>query len=167
MTAMDKIVYSQILYRSLWDSNASFTKDGDFSLSYYLEDNDGWVDIGWSVDESLAKELNISRRQYYQSKKNLQDSGYISKDGVLLLDGVTDTFFELKVNSGMRGLSLIVYSYLFNKTRKYGWVDKYHKAIAKELNITERGLQQILAKLIKCGLVQTKEGYKQTLLRTT
>ena len=167
MTAMDSIVYSQILYRSLWDTNASFTQDGEFSLSYHQEEGGGYVELGWSVNESLAKELNISRRQYYQSRKNLQDAGYISKDGVLLLDGVTDTFFELKVGCGMRGMALIAYSYLANKTEKYGWVDKYHKAIAEDLHITERGLQKILAKLIKWRLVETKDGWKQTLLRTT
>ena len=167
MTTMDSIVYSQILYRSLWDTNASFTQDGEFSLSYHQEEGGGYVELGWSVNESLAKELNISRRQYYQSRKNLQDAGYISKDGVLLLDGVTDTFFELKVDCGMRGMALIAYSYLFCKSKKYGWVDKYHKAIADDLHIPERSFQRILAKLIKWRLVETKEGWKQTLLRTT
>ena len=65
MTTTERIVYSQILYRSLWDneSDSTFTKkDGQVSIETYEYDYGGIVPLGWSVSNSMAKDVNVSQR---------------------------------------------------------------------------------------------------------
>ena len=166
LTIVDRMVYSQVLFRSLWDAGKETFEEGEFSITNYTDWSQGLVPLGYTITSCIATSLNISRAQYFLSCKRLREMGYITQEGVILLDGVTDSFFELHTESGLSGLSLIVYSYLVNKTREYGWVDKYHAAIAKELGIKDvRTLQRILADLKKSGLIQTKIKWRQTLLR--
>lgn len=166
MSATDKIVYSQTLYRALWESSDSFTTEGEFTTTCYEYDYDGIVPYEWGVSVLLPEHINVSKSQYYQSRKKLFEAGYFNRYGVRMIDGVTESYFELKTSTGLNGLRLIIYSYLANKSEIYGWVDKYHRAIAKELNIAERVFQRNLAELKAMGLVETMERDKQTLIRT-
>lgn len=169
MTVSDAVLYCQILYRSICDGGREvFGVDGKQFTTEHFETDCGWyVPIGWSVTASIASEINITRRQYFRSKKKLEENGYITIDGVLLLDGITNSYFELKPKSGLSGLRLIVYSYLANKSAKYGWVDKYHQAIARELGIDRTNLEHILTDLRGLGLIKVKNIGERRLLRTT
>lgn len=164
LTVADAIVYSQTLYLSLWDTSDTFTKEGGFTVSTHS--NLGAVQFGCSITESIYKDVNLSRRQYYNSKKKLFETGYFCTEGIVLVDGVTDSFFELKTTTGLNGLRLVIYSYLANKSAKYGWIDKYHYAIAMELGIDQRVFQRNLAELKEMGLIRTKSHNNQTLLQT-
>lgn len=167
MTIADKIVYSQILYRSLWDeSAATFTKGGQVSTDEYMTEYDGVVPFGWSVSSSMAKELNITQRQFYRSKSNLENNGYLVYGGIRLIEGVTATFFELKTTSGLRGLPLIVFSYLSHKCAKYGQVDKYHGAMAEELGMDRTNLEHILTDLRKRHYITVQYKGRQPLIKT-
>lgn len=165
LTATDKIVYSQILYRSLWDNSTSFTVDGNFSISEYTDYSDGYVPLSWSATSYIHYTVNISERQFFRSKKNLIDYGYMDSESIKLLDGITDTFFTLKTDTGLSGLRLIVYSYLADKTEKYGWVDKYRDAMAKELHLSENVLVNCLTYLHNAGFIERKRKVRQILIR--
>lgn len=169
LTITDKIVYSQFVYRSLWDNNEeTFDKDGSVDLETYEYDYEGYVPIGWSINESIASDMNISRAQYYLSKSHLTRHGYISEYGIRLVSDFSSNFFELKTKTGLTGWSLIVYSYLAHKSAYFGWVDKYHDQIAKDLCISDvSNLEHILSQLKRNGFIQVKCRGKQRLLRTT
>lgn len=168
MTIADKIVYSQILYRSLWDyGEMTFTKQGEFSVEGYEDELDGVVPIGWTVTPSaIASGLNISRAKFYQSQKSLGDNGYLIDGGIRLIEGVTATFFELKTTSGLRGLPLIVFSYLSHKCAKYGQVDKYHGAMAEELGMDRTNLEHILTDLRNRHYITVQYKGRQPLIKT-
>ena len=167
MTIADKIVYSQILYRSLWDyGEMTFTKQGEFSIEGYEDELDGVVPIGWTVTQSISKGVNITKRQFYRSKKNLEDNGYLIDGGIRLIEGVTATFFELKTTSGLRGLPLIVFSYLSHKCAKYGQVDKYHGAMAEELGMDRTNLEHILTDLRNWHYITVQYKGRQPLIKT-
>ena len=166
LTATDKIVYSQMLYRSLWDDNeTSFSNEGELILDTYETEYEGYVPIGWSVNETLAPELNITTRQYYISRKKLRDMGYMTEYGIRLLPDTLNHFFELKTDTGLSGYRLIVYSYIAHKNAEYGWMDKYHSVMATELHMDRGNLEHILTDLREQGRIAVKYRGRQAMLR--
>lgn len=165
MTITDKIVYSQILYRSLWQNSESFDNEGKFSMDYYTDFNDGYVPIEWELTSSIAHDLSISDRQFFRTKSHLIELGYLSENGIKAIDKITDCFFELKNGKGLKGLALIVYSYIAHKSEKYGWVDKYHAKIAEDLAIDRTNLEHILSDLRNRRIVSVKNDGRRRLLR--
>ena len=102
--------------------------------------------------------------------RKLRDSDFIvttdlGDEQVKLIDGLTDRFFQLHPKKGLNCLNLIVYSYLANKTEKFGWVDKYHDAIAKELGLSNLVLANCLRNLVAKKLIEKKKRGRQVLLR--
>lgn len=165
LSVTDKIVFSQMLYRSLMDGGReSFEADGTFCSSW-----DGCVPVSWTASQDFHECVNVSERQFYLSKSKLKREGYIrtmAGEPLLVIGEKTiETFFELRTNTGLSGLSLVVYSYLRNKTEKYGWVDKYHDAMARELSVSDTTLANCIARLVADGFVQKKRRGKQVLLR--
>jgi len=167
LTITDKIVYSQLVYRSLWDcEDKPFDSDGTFSIEKYEINYEGYIPVGWTIDESISSVLNISRAQYFRSKAHLFELGYVSEYGIRLVTDVTANFFELKTDTGLSGMRLIVYSYIAHKNKTYGWYDKYHVAMAKELGIKDvHNLEHILTYLRENRFISVKYRGKQTLLR--
>lgn len=156
LTAIDRIVYCQILYHGLC-SNRKY--------GYALDDYNGIVANDYHASESMAAKANMSRSQFYEAKKHLRDAGLLNKDGeAVLLDGITERYFELLTDSGLSGVSLIVYSYIANLCKKYGWTDRYHAAIAKDLGMSDGVLRNCLSRLYKSGHLARRTKGKQTLL---
>ena len=172
ITPADKIVFCQMLYVSLMDKNCSFSfnSDGDFSTEVYEDDFGSYVPIPNYVSEQLITDaLEISRRQYYLSCKRLKEAGYIVKNefGKCLKLISLSPYFELKVDTGLRNLALIVYSYIVHKENRYGYVDTYHDALARDLHISFSSLEKILSSLYEQNLVKSERKRYQRILRTT
>lgn len=167
MTIADKLVYSQILYRSLWDCpEGTFDVDGKFCPENYICNV---VPLGDSVSREIADYLNMSERQYYSSVKHLRELDYLCDVGgephIEIIDGCfSDEYFELIPESRLSGYSLIFYSYLCYKSAKYGWVDKYHSAIAKDLRMLRSNLERMITNLKNKKLIMTKERGTQSYL---
>lgn len=163
MSVSEAIIYSQIVYRSLCKAVGVFGEkkgDGPFAMkkkTFSIEDykcEGGWsIPIGCDVSRSLAKEYGISDKQYYRIMKSLKDGGYISDSGVKITEGVAKSFFELRVASGLSGIALIVFSYLFNKASKYRFVKKTNDSIARELGTDKFYVSKILKSLISLGFI--------------
>lgn len=172
LSVSDKLVYCQILYRSLWDnSEETFDKQGYFAPENY---SNGEVPIGITVSSSIADSVNISKRQYFASLNRLRELEYIisgdayTPDGYVVMSNcLTSEYFKLRTETGLTGLSLIVYSYIHFKSAKYKVVDKYHAAIASELRMSRSHLEQILTKLREGRHIIVKERKRQRLLRPT
>lgn len=184
LTPTDKVVFCQSLYLSLMskDNAYAFDANGKFIHGNMFEENGGYIPMSWRVNESFILScLGISKMQYYLSMRHLKEKGYIIKNeyGEKFLYAIKPVpYFELKVNTGLRGLELIVYSYLADKekiAKKDGWVDKYHNAIAKDLNLpmsnekkSSRCLERILYRLAKKGyLKRSRHGSYRVWLKTT
>lgn len=172
LTPTDKIVFSQILYLSLMneDSRVAFDDEGNFTIDAINEDYGGFVPISWRVSEKYLSEiLNISLKQSYLSFKSLYENGYITTNRfgeklVKLIEIIP--FFELIVDSGLKGYELIVYSYLADKIKKYRWVDKYHDAMAIDLNLSFMCLEKTIQRLYEKGFLDRMRKGHQVLLRT-
>ena len=172
MTLSDKLVYCQILYRSLWDNaSETFDKDGKFSPDNYWAE---MVPIGESVTSGVSKGINITSRQYFISYSHLREIDYITsadeygpKGYLTILPCFAKGYFELITESFLTGWPLIVYSYIYFKSKRYGWVDKYHSKIAEELQLSRSYLERVFTKLKDAGLIQYKDKGRQRLIRPT
>lgn len=169
LTICDKIVYSQLLYRTLWDTNEAFDREGNLDTSILHEEGGGWVSLTWSANKELYAALNLSRRQFYQSKANLRSCGYLATFGgaerLQIVSGVEGKFFELKTNTGLSGLSLVIYSYIAHLSSRYGWVDRFHKNLAADLNLSLLVLANCLKRLCDEGFLEKKRRGRQVLLK--
>ncbi len=175
LSSMGKIIYCQMLYMSVWDTKEeSFTKTGEFD-PYQGIDATGYkyIPVGDNCTETILRDITgISHSQLYEIRKDLFRCALLMKgdvpggyDYIRLEKGYLDSFIELIRVPKLNNLNLIVYSYICNKTKKFGWIDKYHDAIARELGISPLVLANCLRKLHAMGLVQKKKRYKQVLLR--
>lgn len=156
LTAIDQIIYCQILYHALC-SNREY--------GYTADDYNGIVPHDYKVPESIATKVNVSRRQFYYSIERLKNLGLLteSKDAALK-EGMTKRYFELLPESGLSGVSLIVYSYICHLCKKYGWTDRYHAALANDLHIENSHLRHILSRLYKSGHLARRYRGRQVLL---
>ena len=169
LTICDKIVYSQLLYRTLWDTNEAFDREGNLDTSILQEEGGGWVSLTWSASKELYEALNISRAQFYQSKANLRSCGYLATFGgeerIQIVSGVEGRFFELKTKTGLAGKKLLVYSYLCHASARFGWVDKFHGKIAEALNLSPDAITKLLVRLCDEGFLEKKRRGRQVLLK--
>ena len=144
MTAIDKIVYCQIAY---YDLCGGQPHNGHISL------------------EDYAMSANVSRRQLYYSKNTLTAKGYLDNDGhAVPLSDNDGRYFELLAESCLSGVALILYSYIAHLCKKYGWVDRRHSALAKDLCMSEKTINNALTRLYESGHILRQRKGKQTLL---
>lgn len=185
LTPTDKIVFCQMLYLSLMnkEDRYAFDSEGNFTLSEIMENFNGYVPLSWRANESfIMSRLGISRMQYYLSIKHIKERGLMVSDsrGFKYLYVIPLVpYFELNMDVGLRGLELIVYSYLVNKetlaAKDDGWVDKYHNAIAEDLcfPISKKRqrsdcLDHVLYRLAQKGyLKRSRHGSYRVWLKTT
>ena len=170
LTPTDKIVFCQVLYLSLMEKGGvAFDSRGCFKDDSIHEDYGGYIPLSWRVSERyLSKVLIISLAQSYLSLNRLREKGYIianefNEEMVKFINLIP--FYELEVESGLCGMELIVYSYLISKSKKYEWIDKYHKALAEDLLLSPKSLERIIDKLNKKGFLQRMRKGHQVLLR--
>ena len=156
LSAIDQIVYCLTLYHGLC-SNRNY--------GYTLEDYNGIVANDYPAPESLAKKANVSHSQYYEAKKHLRAAGLLNQDGeAILKEGMTKRYFELRPESGLSGVSLIVYSYICHLCKKYGWTDRYHAALANDLHLSFGVVRNCLSRLYKSGHLARRYRGRQVLL---
>ena len=158
LTITDGLVYSQMLFRSLWDMNeVTFTK-GHFDIDEYHENFSDYVPLGWTIDlTEIAKDLKISERQLYYTKKRLKENGLLTDDSIYIINDITTRFFELVVDKGLSGWELIVYSYLANKNKKHTWITLSHEILSKDLNIRRENFERIVSSLKAKGLIEKEK----------
>lgn len=170
LTTSDKLVYCQILYRSMWDDpSETFEKDGTFAIPDNLLQ---CAPISRFITASVCDCINIGRRQYFNSLKHLREVGlidppdeYSDTGSINIPDGLFNSeYFEIRTDTTLTGLSLIVYSYLWYKSKKYGWIDKNHEAMANELSMERTHLEHILSKLNKGGFIMFRYKNRQRLI---
>lgn len=172
LSVSDAIVYSQILHRSLSECGAGvFATDGSFSEERLRDSFGGGVEISGYARRLSADDVSLSRMQFYLSMRKLRSLGYIYDNGsgemVAIPDGVLRPYFPLRVDTGLSGLSLVVFSFICFKCVKFGWIDNYHSSMAKELGLSESTLSRCLKRLVDGGHLEKMRRGKQVLLRVS
>ncbi|MBR3467409.1 MAG: hypothetical protein IKH15_09345 [Bacteroidales bacterium] len=160
-----KIIYSQVIFRAVVCDGQSFDTDGEFDLSLVKEFEDDWCHIGWVRNQQIARDLGITRMTVYNAKRWLEEYDLIRGDRIYIPEGFFDRFFELQTETGLTGWPLVVYSYIYNKNRKYRYVDSYRTKIAKELHVGENHLSLIIGDLIRGGWIIKERNWKNWKLR--
>lgn len=160
-----KLVYSQLLFRVIVCDGQSFDSDGEFDLSLAKEFEGEWATM-WNVrDTKVADDLNITRRTVFNCREWLEKHGLISEDKIYVPEGIFDRYLELHPESGLSGWPLVVYSYIYNKNRRYRYVDTYRARMAKELNTEESNISRTISLLVRNSIIERKSNWKNWKLR--
>lgn len=165
----DKIIYSYLIYKSL------ITIDGVF----YNEENSfdfSVIDDFWQENYcagiykfsayKAAKDLGMSVNTIKSRLSVLKRIGAINWDDKYLYVGYineikTSYYFELLLDSKLKGEKLIVYSYLKSKSKKYNnIISTFDKKQAEEFCISKKHYQKILCELHKSGYIERLENGK-------
>lgn len=175
LSISDALVYSFLVYRSLvCTDNECYDLDGNFTMDGIMPDENGYIIMRNVSRTDVANSLNIAKRTAFNSISRLREFNLIcydeSGDELIYIGDnkeIIGDFFPLEPETELKGLELVVYSYLKNKCKKYVVVDKFHKSIANELYMSRPHLEMILTKLEKAGRVSKvkKKGNRMAYLR--
>lgn len=114
----------------------------------------------------IAKELNMSVNTISKSIKYLIGIDLVSiNDGIVNIKTLDDIrkskYFELMVDTKLKGEKLVVYSYLKNKsTSSCGIIHTFDKKQASEFHLSKKHYQKILCELYKDYYIERLENGK-------
>lgn len=163
----DKIIYSYLVYKSIATMEAAFDSNGDFSYDEIRDELN--EDYEYAFEKisyyKIAKDLNISANTVSASLSRLSFSGLFREDDeyfyIYYAKGIKDSFyFELEVDTCLKGMKLIFYSYLKSKSKVYGGIIPQKDYIQyREMNLSRKFYQKLLCELSKDGYMErTKNG---------
>lgn len=165
----DKIIYSYLVYKSL------ATIDGVFSNEYSEFDfnviKDFWGENSYTgilhiTPYKISKDLNMSINTIKSRMKVLESIGFIKNGDDYLYIGYTpeikeSKYFELMVDTKLKGEKLVVYSYLKNKSASScGIIHTFDKKQASEFHLSKKHYQKILCELYKDYYIERLENGK-------
>lgn len=171
VTPSEKILYSFLVSKSIERLDDIFESDGKVlnseELSFYIKDNNNFINLAYFNNSKLAKILNMERKTIIVGMKKLRKKRYIHLDEYgdeciyvsekLIKHG----YFELHHLDVLCGETLIFYSYLKDKSKKYdNCIDTYKSAIAKNTNWTIISISKMLRKLYKLNLAERQSDGK-------
>lgn len=162
LTPTERVIYSFLISKSLLSLGDFFDSDGscmDMSSLYESIEDDNWLELCSITNSKIAQELCISRQTVIRCVCRLKRLGYISHDklfvGVVLL---RSGYFELHNIDVLNGELLIFYSYIKDKSKKYGGcVDTYKSVLAEQLNTTKVSITKLLNRLYELGFAKRLE----------
>lgn len=104
---------------------------------------------------NIAKALCLSRRTVLSTMNRLESIGICDKNKRVIIknDFTTRGYFELVKKDKLKGDLLIFYSYLLEKSKRYGYsIDTYKYKLAEEFGKTQIAITKLLNRLYKVGL---------------
>lgn len=165
----DKIIYSYLVYTSFMSINDVFEKDtGTFDycvVKDFLEDNDNIEILDFSYSK-ISKELKMSLNTIKSRMRYLVERELVKLNGRILnlryIDGIRcSPYFELQIESNLKGEVLILYSYLLHKSKNNNnFVTCNDKHQSEELGISRKYYQKMLCQLYSKCLVERTEDNK-------
>lgn len=159
LTPTERIIYSFLVSKSIPQIEDLFDKDGSTIDTYYLYDyveEHNWIDLFAISIRKLAKELNISNQSVINSISKLRLLEYIKDDKIYIdKDLISNGYFELQRLDVVSGQVLIFYSYLKDKSLRYGGkIDTYKVKLAEIFGLKIYSIKQYLTKLYSVNLIK-------------
>lgn len=165
LTPTERIVYSFLVSKSITYFSDLFDSDGVCIMTedlYDTIDDYGSIPLYQISIRKLAKELNISNQTVITSIKRLRDLEYICDDNIYVdKETICGGYFELLHSDIVSGQTLIFYSFLKDRAKKYGGcIDTYKCQLATLFCVNLSSIKQYLNKLYKVGLIERLENGK-------
>ena len=165
LTANERILYSFLASKSIMNMDNAFAQDGK-NLNYdtlgYIFEDDSYVQMSYFSINTLSSILGISRRCIIDSLNMLKMMRIIDGDSILIDRGFIDEgYFELDTESGTKGELLIFYSFLKDKSSRYGCcIDTFKCKLAEQSDKSTISVKKMLNKLYKMGLIERMDDGK-------
>lgn len=143
----------------------AFAHDGK-NLNYdtlgYIFEDDSYVQMSYFSINTLSSILGISRRCIIDSLNMLKMMRIIDGDSILIdRDFIDEGYFELDTESGTKGELLIFYSFLKDKSSRYGYcIDTFKCKLAEQSDKSTISVKKMLNKLYKMGLIERMDDGK-------
>ena len=165
LSADECIVYSYLVYSCISECSEAWDKDsGDFD-DYSLKENGGMIEIPISLINirnnsihcsRIAESLGVNKSTISRALQKLETKDYIySNEQRVLCDGIYDNgYFELKMDSGLKGELLIFYSWLLDLKKDKPAIYAKREKIASMYNKPLEYIRDYLQRLRKLGLIE-------------
>lgn len=165
ITPSEKIIYSFLVAKSIEVLDGVFSPDEQEIccdvLEEYMEDGEHYIPLVEMNHSKISRELNISLPTIINGLKKLKAKGYISTNvcgddyNFINQKLIEHGYFELIHSDILCGELLIFYSYLYDKSKKYGYcIDTYKSKIAIELGKTKVAITKMLNRLYAMSLAK-------------
>lgn len=170
LTYNEMILYSFLVSKSISILDAVWIPGESKLADYTIDDNlskSPYIPLYGMSYKRLSEELNISFQSAINGLNKLKIIGYIKEDTIFVDKGMLlSGYFELDTTPiGLKGETLIFYSYLKEKASKYGGrIDTYKVKIAKELNVSTVVVKKLLNRLYKMNLAKRLSDNKLQIL---
>lgn len=85
--------------------------------------------------------------------------GILKEDTILIPEPVVSSeYFPLKIDSGLKGLALILYSYVYHRADLHEscWIDEWHSSMAKSFCMTPEHVKQLFRTMYDAGLARCR-----------
>lgn len=150
-----KMIYSQLIFRAVVYNNESFDTEGEFNIDRAKVFEGDWCGLEHVKVSQVAKDLNIDPKTVSRTIKKLKESGRIDENNnIYIPDNILTSYIELLSDEWLSGWDLIVYSFIWNRTRKFKYIDTYRTKLAEFFCISETHLSNILLSLRNSGHIE-------------
>lgn len=170
MTPSGKILYSFLVSKSITRLDCIFNIDGleiDYdNLCMYLEENNNMIDLCELNHSKIAKELGQTRKTVIEGIKHLKELNIIGDDCIFLTkELISGGYFELTKMDILKGELLIFYSFLKDKSAKYGYcIDTFKSKIGNQIGKSKIAVTKLLNRLYDIGLAKRLDNGKLLIL---
>lgn len=156
-----KMVYSQLIFQAVICDSQSFDRDGVFDIELAKNFEQSWCGIDHIQASQIAKDLNIDPKTVSRSIKRLRELGIINdNNSIYIPDDIFSSFIELQDRPSLNGWNLLVYSFIWGRTKRYVYVDTYRAKLASFFCISETHLSNILKSLRDAGYIKRRSNGK-------
>ena len=166
ITQSEKILYSFLVSKSIERLDCIFFTDGTEiafdNLCVYLEENKNMIDICDINHSKIARELHQTRKTVIESFKHLKELKLINDKFIFLTKELfSGGYFELKRLDILKGDLLIFYSFLKDKSARYGYcIDTFKAKIGEQMGKSKIAVTKLLNRLYDIGLAERLDNGK-------
>lgn len=137
-----------------------------YALYQNKHNNNNWYEYKVENVRKFCRELNITSQTFYRTQKDLCEKDLIRGNLIYIPKSLTEKgFIKLQGYDKTGGLLLIFYSYLKDKSNKYGGtIDTYKTKLAECLDTTKIAITKLLNRLYALNLAKRLNNGKLMIL---
>lgn len=137
-----------------------------YALYQNKHNNNNWYEYNVDNVRKFCRELNITSQTFYRTQKDLCEKDLIRGNLIYVPKSLTEKgFIKLQGYDKTGGLLLIFYSYLKDKSNKYGGtIDTYKRKLAKDFGVSKISVNQYFTRLKKLNLIKRLDNNKLMIL---